>query len=207
MHRFKPKRSTGRLVEAACYFIGVLLLAFTAAVFFGSEVRATQSLNALPDMQLWSDARKNAYLRAIEAEDTPVLAILRAPSLNLSVPVYHSDSDLNMDRGAGIIDGMAYPHEPGHIGIAGHRDGYFRILKDVTLGDRLILDTLHGQREFIVEDLRIIDPDELHYLQETNTPRLSIVTCYPFYYAGSAPQRFLVRAVPVKKPFITKQAF
>lgn len=191
---------TSAFPEVACYLTGVLLIAFVATVFLRSEVRAAQSLDALPDMQLWSDIRKDAYLRAIETEQSPVLAVLRAPSLGLSVPVYNSASDLNMDRGAGVIDGMAYPHEPGHIGIAGHRDGYFRILKDVAVGDNLVLDTINGERHFIVEDLRVIEPDELEYLQDTQDPRLTIVTCYPFYYAGSAPQRFLVRATPVHKP-------
>lgn len=196
MHHVKqPCEDAGKpILELACYLVGALLLAFAATVFLRSEVRAEQSLDAMPDMQLWSDARKDAYLRAIESADTPVLAILRAPSLGLSVPVYNSASDLNMDRGAGVIDGMAYPHEQGHIGIAGHRDGYFRILKDVAIGDSLILDTLNGERRFIIEELRVIDPQELHYLQETEDPRLTIVTCYPFYFAGSAPQRFLVRA-------------
>jgi sortase A len=194
------------ILELACYLSAAVLLAFAVTVFLRSEVRAAQSLDAMPDMQLWSDIRKDAYLRAIETEDTPVLAILRAPSLGLSVPVYNSASDLNMDRGAGVIDGMAYPHEPGHIGIAGHRDGYFRILKDVAIGDSLILDTLNGERRFVVEDLRIIDPEELHYLQETEGPRLTIVTCYPFYFAGSAPQRFLVRAAPTRTPLTAGQS-
>ncbi|WOJ92101.1 class D sortase [Congregibacter variabilis] len=198
MHRAEQlTEDSGKpILEFACYLAGAVLLVFFATVFLRSEVRADQSLAIMPDMQLWSDVRKDAYLRAIETENTPVLAILRAPSLGLSVPVYNSASDLNMDRGAGVIDGMAYPHEPGHIGIAGHRDGYFRTLKDASVGDSLILDTLNGERRFIIEDLRVIDPDELQYLQETEDPRLTIVTCYPFYFAGSAPQRFLVRAAP-----------
>ncbi|EED31628.1 putative sortase family protein [gamma proteobacterium NOR5-3] len=184
------------LPEIACYFVAVLLLAFVASVFLRSEVRAAQSIDVMPDMQLWSASRKDAYLRAIETEDARVLGVLRAPSLGLTVPVYSSASDLNLDRGAGVIDGMAYPHEPGHIGIAGHRDGYFRLLKDVTVGDSLILGTLNGERRFIVEELQIIEPEELDYLQETDDARLTLVTCYPFYFAGSAPQRFLVRAAP-----------
>ncbi|WP_439105539.1 class D sortase [Congregibacter sp.] len=200
------KASPLSFLEIACYLTGAVLLALVATVFLRSEVRAAQSLEAIPDMQLWSDIRKEAYLRAIDAEDAPVLAVLRAPTLGLTVPVYNSASDLNMDRGAGVIDGMAYPHEPGHIGIAGHRDGYFRILKDVAVGDTLVLDTLNGERHFVVEDLRVIEPDELEYLQETQDPRLTIVTCYPFYYAGNAPQRFLVRAAPVLAPSTAGQS-
>ncbi|WP_439100749.1 class D sortase [Congregibacter sp.] len=192
-----------RLVEIACYLAGGLLLAFVAAAMLRSEVRTAQALDALPDMQLWSPGRKEAYFHAMDALEAPVLAVLRVPVLNLMVPVYDSANKLNMDRGAGVIDGMAYPHEPGHIGIAGHRDGYFRALKDVTVGDRLVLDTLYGERHFVVEDLRIIEPEEIEYLQDNGDPRLTIVTCYPFYFAGNAPQRFLVRAAPVQGPSTT----
>ena len=131
-------------------------------------------------------------------DETPgaTLGRLRAPRLGLEVPVYENASDLHMDLGAGVIEGMSYPHEPGHIGIAGHRDGYFRALKDIAVGDALVLDTLDGEKRFVVEELKIIDPEEVAYLDYTTDQRLTIVTCYPFYYAGNAPQRFLVRAAP-----------
>lgn len=183
-------------LEAACYITGVLLLLFVASVVLRSEVRAAQARTTLPDMQLWSDGRKTAYLRTLDMEASPVLAVLTAPSVGLSVPVYSSASTMNMDRGAGIVDGMSFPHEPGHIGIAGHRDGYFRVLQQLSVGDSLVLDTLQGERHFIIEDLVIIEPHEIEYLGATEDSRLTIVTCYPFYFAGSAPQRFLVRAAP-----------
>ena len=183
-----------RLLEGLAYIAGVLLLVVALGSVLRSEVRAAHATEALPNMQLWSDEAKARYLAALDEADAPVLGVLHAPSLALEVPVYESDSDLNMDRGAGIIDGMAYPHELGHIGIAGHRDGYFRALKDLRLGDRLVLETLYGTKEFVVDDLRVIEPTELDYLQETVDQRLTIVTCYPFYFAGSAPQRYLVRA-------------
>lgn len=192
----KTPTVTAAFLEAACYIAGFLLLLFVASVVLRSDVRAAAALDKLPDMQLWSDSRKTAYLRSLEREAAPVLAVLTAPSVGLSVPVYSSANTINMDRGAGIVDGMSFPHEPGHIGIAGHRDGYFRVLQHLSIGDSLVLDTLQGERRFIVDDLVIIDPDELEYLDATEEARLSIVTCYPFYFAGSAPQRFLVRAAP-----------
>ena len=186
-----------RVLEAGAYLLGALLLFVFAASFLRSELRAAESTAQLPDMQLWSEEAKARYVEALNTSPEQVLATLHAPSLDLDVPVYASASELNMDRGAGVIDGMAYPHELGHIGIAGHRDGYFRALKDLALGDRLVLQTLHGTKEFIVDDLRVIEPTEIEYLQGSVQQRLTIVTCYPFYYAGSAPQRYLVRAAPI----------
>jgi sortase A len=188
-------------IESMTYLIGAGLITLACAALLHSEVRAAQAQAELPDMQLWSEQRKARYLEAVHGAEhgEQVLAVLRSPGIGLKVPVYASASELNLDRGAGIIDGMSYPHEPGHIGIAGHRDGYFRAFKDIAIGDRLILDTLDREKHFIVDDIRVIDPDELEYLQETVDTRVTIVTCYPFYYVGSAPQRFIVRARPAEE--------
>jgi sortase A len=184
-------------LESGAYVAGTLLLLLALGSVLRSEVRAAHAAEHIPDMQLWSDEAKARYLAALEEERAPVVGMLSAPSLDLDVPVYDSASDLNMDRGAGVIDGMSYPHEPGHIGIAGHRDGYFRAFKDIKLGDRIVLQTLYGTKEFVVDDLQVIEPTALEYLGDTDEQRLTLVTCYPFYFTGSAPQRFIVRAAPI----------
>lgn len=189
----KPRASTA---ERLCYGMGLLLVAGALVQLLSSEVRAAQARAHLPEMQLWSEEAKARYVSALDQTPGATLGRLRAPSLGLEVPVYENASDLHMDLGAGVIEGMSYPHEPGHIGIAGHRDGYFRALKDIAVGDTLVLDTLDGEKRFVVNELKIIRPEELSYLDDTTEQRLTIVTCYPFYYAGSAPQRFLVRATP-----------
>ena len=185
------------VLELGMWGVGVLLTALALTTFLRSEVRASQAEELLPDMQLWSESRKAAYLDAIDAEPSPLLGTLSMPSLDILVPVYDTATDLNMDRGAGVIDGMSYPHEPGHIGIAGHRDGFFRALKDAQVGEELILQTINGEKRFRIDELLIVESDDSHYLQDTVEQRLTVVTCYPFYFAGSAPQRFLVRASPV----------
>ncbi len=189
-------KSRASLAEWLCYGAGALLVAGALFQMVSSEVRAAQASAQLPEMQLWSDEAKARYVAALDETPGATLGRLRAPSLGLEVPVYENASDLHMDLGAGVIEGMSYPHEPGHIGIAGHRDGYFRALKDIAVGDALVLDTLDGEKRFVVEELKIIDPEEVAYLDYTTDQRLTIVTCYPFYYAGNAPQRFLVRAAP-----------
>tara|TARA_R110002110_G_scaffold406421_1_gene626264 strand:- start:64822 stop:65550 length:729 start_codon:yes stop_codon:yes gene_type:complete len=147
-----------------------------------------------PDTQLWSAARIADYERSLDSELPPVLGVLEIPGIELAVPVYATDSGGSMDRGAGIIDGMSYPHEPGNIGIAGHRDGYFRALKDVKPGDRLLLKTLAGAKRFVVSETRIVEIDDLALLQDTQQQTVTLVTCYPFYFVGNAPQRFIVTA-------------
>jgi LPXTG-site transpeptidase (sortase) family protein len=149
---------------------------------------------AQPDMSLWSPGRITDYQASLEAELPPVLGVLEMDSIGLKVPVYSTDSELSMDRGAGVIEGMAYPHELGNIGIAGHRDGYFRALKDVKVGDKLELQTLTGPKQFTVDKVQVVEISDTHLLRDTEQQTVTLVTCYPFYFVGHAPQRFIVTA-------------
>ena len=92
-------------------------------------------------MKLWSAVRVKAYKVAQQQETPPTLAILRIPRLELEVPVYDGTTDPVLDLAAGRIEGTALPGTPGNVGIAAHRDGFFRILKDLKEGDALVLDT------------------------------------------------------------------
>ncbi len=148
------------------------------------------------DMTLWSTARVKAY-KAVLARDTPpTLAILRIPRLKLEVPVYDGTSDAVLDLAAGRIEDTALPGTPGNVGIAAHRDGFFRVLKDIKEGDALVLDTPVATEQYQVEWIRITTPEDVSVIDPTPGPAVTLVGCYPFYHVGSAPQRFIVRAVP-----------
>ncbi|MEM1113822.1 MAG: class D sortase [Pseudomonadota bacterium] len=147
-----------------------------------------------PDTSLWAPGRIDDYRASLVADLPPVLGVLEVPAIGLEVPVYSTSTDLTMDRGAGIINGMSYPHEPGNIGISGHRDGYFRVLKDVEIGDKLVLDTLEGDKLFTVDSTQVVEITDTRLLQDTDDQTVTLVTCYPFYFVGHAPQRFIVTA-------------
>ena len=147
-----------------------------------------------PDTSLWAPGRVADYEASLQGDIPQVLGLLEVPSVGLKVAVYPSVSTLNMDRGAAVIDGMAYPHEAGNIGIAGHRDGYFRVLKDVKVGDRVLLQTLEGPKHFTIDSRRIVEIDDRSVLQDTEDQTVTLITCYPFYFVGHAPQRFIVTA-------------
>ena len=121
------------------------------------------------------------------------IAILRIPDLGLEVPVYASASELYLNRGAGLIEGMGLPDKGGNLGIAGHRDGFFRVLKDVVPGQRIEIETQKRKHSYRVVSTEVVDPSELRVLADTLDPTVTLVTCYPFYFLGSAPQRFIVR--------------
>jgi sortase A len=150
------------------------------------------------DMTLWSQVRVKAYKVALKQETPRALAILNIPRLKLEVPVYDGTTDAVLDLAAGRIEYTALPGTPGNVGIAAHRDGFFRILKDIKEGDALELDTPVALERYRVEWIRITVPDDVSVIDPTPGPAVTLVGCYPFYHVGSAPKRFIVRAVPVQ---------
>ena len=147
-------------------------------------------------MKLWSGVRVKAYKVAKQQETPPTLAILRIPRLNLEVPVHDGTSDAVLNLAAGWIEDTALPGTPGNVGIAAHRDSYFRVLKDIKEGDTLLLETPVATEEYRVEWIRITTPTDVSVIDPTPGPAVTLVGCYPFYHVGAAPKRFIVRAVP-----------
>jgi sortase A len=162
-----------------------------------AEVRALASPTGTPDQSLWSPVRVNAWRQAIGEPVPAPLAVLRIPKIRLEVPVLPGTDDHTLDRAAGHIEDTAQPGMDGNSGIAGHRDGFFRGLKDITPGDMIELDTLQGTDVYRVERTWVVKPEDVSVLDPTPKPALTLVTCYPFYFVGSAPERFIVRAVRV----------
>jgi sortase A len=147
------------------------------------------------DQSLWDRGRIRAYARALMRPAPPPLALLRIPRLGLEVPVLDGTDEWTLDRAVGHIEGTSRPGQVGNVGIAGHRDSFFRVLKDIAEGDVVELALQDGVRRFRVERLSIVKPGDAHVLAPTRTARLTLVTCYPFYFVGSAPRRFIVQAV------------
>jgi sortase A len=153
-----------------------------------------------PDFELWSEKRIREYQESLAASQDLPLALLSIDKLGLTVPVYNGATDFNLNRGVARIKGTARVDQAGNLGIAGHRDGFFRGLQDIALGDSLRLESLTGATQYRVSSIEIVDPTEVRVLAPTDTGTVTLVTCYPFYFVGSAPQRYIVtaRAEPVQ---------
>ena len=146
-----------------------------------------------PDYTLWSDKRINDYhISHTQRNDEP-LGILSIDKLNLKVPVYNGTDEINLNRGAGRIKGTARVDKPGNLGIAAHRDGFFRVLKDIEIGDSIDMLTHQGKTEFVVSSIIIVDPTDISVLAPTDDKSITLVTCYPFYFVGHAPKRYIVK--------------
>ena len=146
------------------------------------------------DFSLWSEKRIKAFRASLLLKVPLPLGVLEIPSLHLQVPVLEGTDDLTLDRAVGHIEGTASLGESGNIGIAGHRDGFFRVLKDIHLGDKIDVRWQRGTSHYRVDAIEIVPPDRVSVLGARSKPSVTLVTCYPFYFVGSAPMRYIVHA-------------
>jgi LPXTG-site transpeptidase (sortase) family protein len=147
-----------------------------------------------PDQSLWNAKRITDYEESLKVKATPPLGIFTIEKLNIQVPIYNGTSEYYLNRGAGRIKGMAKMDEDGNLGISGHRDGFFRSLKDIQLGDDIEITTTRGVESYAVTSITIIPKSDISILAPTTDKTLTIVTCYPFYFVGHAPKRYIVKA-------------
>lgn len=146
-----------------------------------------------PDQSLWSPVRVRAWKAGPPPVTGHAIGVLRIPHIHLEVPVFEGTDDATLDIGLGHVEGTPALDARGNVAVAGHRDGFFRALKDVGTGDEIDVETRTGMRRYAVKDIVIVKPDDVWVLDDDSAD-LTLVTCYPFYYTGSAPQRYIVRA-------------
>jgi sortase A len=159
----------------------------------GKDIRVTDADFAI-DFRLWSAKRLAEYKDSLAQHVAQPLGVLHISKFDLRVPVLEGTDELTLNRGVGHIAGTARPDEEGNIGIAGHRDGFFRVLKDISPGDTIELQTTRAADHYIVDQIVLVRPDDVSVLQRRSVRSLTLVTCYPFYFIGSAPQRYIVHA-------------
>jgi len=193
---------------------GILILAVDLTALSEGRLRSRALLRRFTDLRLTtsqprgsSDSRDhspkdNSLPRQSQPLDShhsaagssAVLAVLRISRLGLAVPLLDGTDALTLNHSAGHIAGTARPGEAGNIGIAGHRDSFFRGLKDVHVGDVIDLERTNGSDKYTVDNILIVAPSDVYVLRRRNTPSLTLITCYPFYFIGNAPERFVVEA-------------
>jgi sortase A len=204
----RRRRGHWRWAEAAAWTLALVCLGAWGGLYVHRVAGASQDLErfaelqtagprpvAAPDLTLWDFERIVAWRSALEEDAPPPLAVLRIPKIHLEVAVLPGTDDFVLNRAVGHIDGTALPGTDGNSAIAGHRDGFFRGLKDVRPGDAIEVETLGGNEAYSIEQSWVVEPEDVWVLDATPVRSITLVTCYPFYYVGSAPHRFVVRAV------------
>jgi sortase A len=183
-------------LERALAAAGVALGLWCAAIWV--EARYT---NALPPPaappSLASSARPASPAKVTPPVAPPrgsLVARFEAPTVHVSVPVLEGTDDETLRRGAGHIEGTALPGQNGNLGIAGHRDTIFRPLRHLHAGDPIVVKTGTRTYHYRVTRTMIVPPEDVAVLDPTGHATVTLVTCYPFYYIGHAPKRFIVQA-------------
>jgi sortase A len=192
-------------VERLLLIAGVAMLGWVAVIVMDATIAqrvARESLTIATPADTSPPPREPARAEggpprsAIPARGS-ALAELSIPRLHLSAVVLHGSDAQTLRRGPGHLENTALPGESGNAVIAGHRDSFFRPLRDIQVGDDVFVDTRQGRFQYRVTSLRVVKPHDLSVLHPTDDAVLTLITCYPFWVLGEAPDRFVVRAVGV----------
>ena len=191
--------------QRALFACAVLLLGYCAFALVDAWIfqrRESRELDRLlRDRQAASQSARQAASSiapvGAPADADGLIGRIEIPRLLLSAVVVEGVDKTTLQRAVGHIPGTALPGHSGNVGLAGHRDTFFRSLKDLKIKDEIQLSTLEGNFNYKVESLRVVDPDNVGVLAASGGNVLTLVTCYPFYFVGPAPQRWIVRAKQV----------
>jgi len=193
-----------RRAEHMLLILGCALLA-TSALFLAhaalSQRAARESFQAA-HIEVPSGAPQNPVRRQVDGAEPRVrrglpLAALSIPRVHLSAIVLQGSDRATLLRGPGHLEHTAFPGEIGNAVIAGHRDSFFAPLRDIRIGDDITLATQGARFHYRVAWVRVVHPNDVSVLEATEQPALTLITCYPFWVLGRAPDRFIVRAVRV----------
>ena len=188
-----------RRVERALLVIGVVCLAYYGYVsaetmlYQAYENRELDAILAGGAPARAADGQSGEPVRRVPARGE-VVGRIEIPRLRVSAVVKAGSDARTLQLAVGHIPGTALPGESGNVGLAGHRDTFFRRLRDIRADDEIRVTTPDGVYAYRVERTVVVEPADVWVLDPTEEPTLTLVTCYPFTFVGSAPQRFIVRA-------------
>jgi len=135
-----------------------------------------------------------------------VLGRFEVPALKMSWTVLQGTDDKTLEKSVGHVEGTALLGEPGNIGLAGHRNTHFRKIEWIRLGDEIVITSQDGTFRYRVNYLKMHKPQDVDVLDPSHGSAVTLITCFPFEYVGSAPLRYIVRAVAVEESLTRLQA-
>ena len=182
-----------RFAQRFLVMSGTLALCYVAATLIYARIYQEAANNSL-EQQMHAEEHHPASFIRPAVKEGDLLGRIDIPRLKIGVAILEGTSSQTLRLGVGHIEGTALPGEPGNMGIAGHRDTYFRPLKDIRQNDDIQIQTPTGLAKYKVDWIQITAPGDGGIVAVTSNSSLTLVTCYPFYYVGSAPERYVVHA-------------
>ena len=192
--------------ETVLWTVAIACLLVVGWSYLDTHLYQPRAAVALEEAQLLPPGGDSSTAIGPVAHGAPV-GKLEIPRLDLSVIVAEGTDETVLRRAVGRLASSAIPGDGGNLALAGHRDTFFRPLEDVQAGDEIVFEAVGGRRTtYVVKWTRIVDPTETWVAAPTLDSVLTLVTCYPFRFVGTAPQRFIVRAQRVEAPVQPKNA-
>jgi sortase A len=191
----KSVRWVSGWAQRVLFAAAILLLGYTGFVLVDAWIFQNQESAALARFVPEQPASEAASPAPIGPDG--LIGRMEILRLGVSVIVVEGTAHQTFRRAAGHIIGTALPGQPGNVGIAGHRDTFFRPLRNIQRDDIITLTTLRGEYRYRVVSTKVVSPDNVAVLNSDGNEILTLVTCYPFYYVGPAPERFIVRAARI----------
>lgn len=195
MKQSKPNKRGGKVrrwIEGLLLAVGLLSLGVWGGVQLASMLSQAWENRSFDLKKQQVSAPAASKTRAPERGD--VLGRLSIPRLGLSSMVREGDDEGILSLAVGHIPGTSLPGQAGNVAVAAHRDTIFRGLRNIKKDDVIHFETMNGTHDYEVDSIDLVMPDDVSVLKAGKRPQLTLVTCYPFYYVGSAPQRFIVSA-------------
>jgi sortase A len=191
----KGRRTRSLTLRGAFYFFlaaGILALGYA-----GYVIGDAQAYQAVEKSRFENVSRSEGPHTVAEGG---VIGEIDVPRLGIQTMVVEGDSNRILRRAVGHMPETPLPWESGNVALAGHRDSFFRPLRNVRSGDAITLKTVNGDFQYEVESTEVVPANDMHVLEASSGRTLTLITCFPFYYVGSAPNRFIVRAREVGSP-------
>jgi sortase A len=186
-----------RVVVGGLLSAGLLALGYAAWVVTDEKVYQAAERRRFESERVRERAGAGRALAPVEGKSIGEIEI---PRLGLAAMVVHGESEAILRRAVAHLPETALPGERGNVVLAGHRDTFFRSLKDVRAGDAITLRTRTADFAYVVESTAVVSPSDIHVLEPTGGHTLTLITCFPFTYVGPAPDRFVVRAREIAGP-------
>lgn len=183
--------------KSKLFYFSSSLIILSIAIFVYSIYKIYDSKSAVQEnLNLWNNIKQEQGNATSETStlvtyEKGLIGELKIPSLKESIPLIEGSTEKDLEKGAVHYSGTANFGEQGNSIVLGHRDSVFRPLKDLKVNDEIQINTIQGTQTYIIEKLKVVRPTDPLITKSYDYPALTLVTCYPFYFLGDAPERFI----------------
>ncbi|HEY6346140.1 MAG TPA: class D sortase [Bryobacteraceae bacterium] len=190
---------------SGCLLLGYLALMYLEARLYQAlETRRLENPPKTPATTVRAAIERTLEKASEKATGLPSGTLrstsrIEIPRIGISSAIVEGVTSGDLTLAVGHIPGTALPGETGNVALAGHRDTFFRNLRDIRTGDRITLSTAGASYQYSVESISVVGPEYVQALNAASDPTLTLITCYPFSFVGPAPRRFIVQARLVRR--------